>query len=231
MITSIPAPQISFGIKLQVTHGRNQIQMASGSYSALYMGADPRIAEFYVELKPGESYVSNTSEAVANLVVSTSSPLAFVGQAISGEINAVVSRMLCLDNPLTGFTLTNNSSSTVARVYINTMSTKIPQATLYWGPAVEPSVYDADFIRSLSNGSNGNKDQTITVNAGAGENIYYCYPVSLGASQFSVNGFIGGIVLVATVNMTMDDNSVVPFYVYGSENSGLGLTTVTVLGA
>src|SRR6202022_1096261 len=76
-ITVPPSPDISMGLKLQVTVGRNQVQRNTGTYAALYLAPNSNLNSAYVELAPAQVYT--VSASVKNLVVSTSSQLTFSG--------------------------------------------------------------------------------------------------------------------------------------------------------
>ena len=83
-------------------------------------------------------------------------------------------------------------------------------------------------INSLTKQLSNSKNRTITVNAGAGEYIFYCVPSRLGACSFNVGGFDGGFSKVATVNFTNSDNYAENYDIYKSDNANLGNTNVTI---
>lgn len=72
------------------------------------------------------------------------------------------------------------------------------------------------------------RKRTVTVNAAAGEYIWYFVPVRLGACTFTVGGFDGGFDLVATQDVTNASGYTESFRIYRSSNAGLGSTTVEV---
>lgn len=72
------------------------------------------------------------------------------------------------------------------------------------------------------------RKRTVTVNAAAGEYIWYFVPVRLGACTFTVGGFDGGFELVATQDVTNGSGYTESFHIYRSSNAGLGSTTVEV---
>ena len=102
---------------------------------------------------------------------------------------------------------------------------------VWYGVAAEPSKYNQDFIKSLANGEFAtSRAKTFTVTAGEGEYIYYCVPVSpsdFGECSFTVNGFTGGFSKVATVAY-VNGRSSTNYYIYRSNNDGLGAKTVIV---
>lgn len=98
---------------------------------------------------------------------------------------------------------------------------------VYYGKSTT-STYDSALINSLTKQLSNSKNRTITVNAGAGEYIYYCVPSRLGACNFNVGGFDGGFSKVATVNFTNSDNYKEKYDIYKSDNANLGNTNVTI---
>lgn len=98
---------------------------------------------------------------------------------------------------------------------------------VYYGKSTT-STYDSALISGLTKQLSNSKNRTITVNAGAGEYIFYCVPSRLGACSFNVGGFDGGFSKVATVNFTNSDNYKENYDIYKSDNANLGNTTVTI---
>ena len=98
---------------------------------------------------------------------------------------------------------------------------------VYYGKSTT-STYDSALISGLTKQLSNSKNRTITVNAGAGEYIFYCIPSRLGACSFNVGGFDGGFSKVATVNFTNSDNYQENYDIYKSDNANLGNTTVTI---
>jgi hypothetical protein len=70
--------------------------------------------------------------------------------------------------------------------------------------------------------------RTFTVNAGTNAYIYYSYPSRLGTATFTVGGFEGGFRLISTESHTNSLGFTEDYYVYRSDNTGLGNTTVVV---
>ena len=100
---------------------------------------------------------------------------------------------------------------------------------IYWGTNSNSSGYSENNIKELSNDTISNsKNRSFTVNASAGQYIVYSYPTRLGTSTFFVGGFEGGFGSPETVSVTNANGYTEDYYVYISNNSGLGNTTVTV---
>ena len=97
----------------------------------------------------------------------------------------------------------------------------------YWGTSSSTNL-DNDGILSLNKELSTGRGKTFTVNANEGEYIYYCYPMSWGAGNFSVGGFTGGFDLVGNINFTNSLGYTSMYYVYRSTNHSLGDTVVTV---
>lgn len=83
------------------------------------------------------------------------------------------------------------------------------------------------FIQGLTKTLANSKAKTFTVNAGAGQYIYYCVPARFGTVGFNVGGFDGGFTLLATVDYTNPSGYEESYRVYKSDNANLGNTTVT----
>lgn len=98
---------------------------------------------------------------------------------------------------------------------------------VYYGKSTT-STYDSALINSLTKQLSTTKNRTITVNAGAGEYIYYCVPSRLGACSFNVGGFDGGFSKVVTIDFTNSDNYKEKYDIYKSDNANLGNTNVTI---
>ena len=98
---------------------------------------------------------------------------------------------------------------------------------VYYGKSTT-STYDSALINSLTKQLSNSKGRTITVNAGAGEYIFYCIPSRLGACSFNVGGFDGGFSKVATIEFTNSDSYAENYDIYKSDNANLGNTNVTI---
>ena len=111
-----------------------------------------------------------------------------------------------------------------------TASTSVVFANrIYYGASAAPSLYDGEFVKSLANKPlRESKMSSITVNAGAGQYIYYCQPTRLGTCVFSFGANTGGVSLVDTILLTNDSGYSENYYVYRSDEPGLGNTTLGV---
>ena len=124
----------------------------------------------------------------------------------------------------TTYTLAATSNSDVKK----SKSTTITFANgVYYGKSTT-STYDSALISGLTKQLSNSKNRTITVNAGAGEYIFYCIPSRLGTCSFNVGGFDGGFSKVATINFTNSDNYAEDYDIYKSDNANLGNTNVTI---
>lgn len=120
-------------------------------------------------------------------------------------------------------------SATDEREKTVTKTTKITFYNgVYWGAAEEQEAFDSAFILSLTKGLQASRTKTFTVNAGAGQHIYYAVPSRYGACSFNVGGFDGGFGKVATIEFTNASGYAEDYDIYKSDNAGLGSTTVKV---
>ena len=99
---------------------------------------------------------------------------------------------------------------------------------VYYGAAIAPDSYDSNFIVGLNKKLRGNKLSSFEANADEGEYIYYCLPTRYGACSFKVGGFEGGFTLLSTLAFTNASGYTEDYYIYRSDNSSLGHTTVEV---
>lgn len=102
---------------------------------------------------------------------------------------------------------------------------------VYYGATSLPGTLDSSFILSLSRNLSASRIASFTVNAAAGQYIWYALPVSIGKCAFKVGGFDGGFTLVDTIAFTNASGHTENYYVYRSDNAGLGSTTVSVSAA
>lgn len=70
--------------------------------------------------------------------------------------------------------------------------------------------------------------KTFTLNAAAGQHIYYAFPASWGTPRFFVGGFEGGFALLKTFDHKNASGATISYAVWKSTNAGLGNTTVEV---
>ena len=99
---------------------------------------------------------------------------------------------------------------------------------VYYGAAAKPSAYDSAFILGLTKNLRSSKLTSLSVNAASSQYIYYCLPKRMGTCAFKVGGFDGGFSLVDTISFTNASGYTEDYYIYRSDNAGLGQTAVTV---
>lgn len=100
---------------------------------------------------------------------------------------------------------------------------------VYWGVAAAEAAIDNALLLGFQKGLQGSRSKTFTVNAGAGQHIFYAVPTSYGACNFNVGGFDGGFSKVSTFEFTNAQGHKENYDVYKSTNANLGNTTVKVL--
>lgn len=99
---------------------------------------------------------------------------------------------------------------------------------VYWGVAENKSSFDSAFVLGLTKGLQGSKAKTFTVNAAAGQHIYYAIPTRYGTPGFKVGGFDGGFAKAGTIDFTNASGYRESYDIWKSDNAGLGNTTVVV---
>ena len=99
---------------------------------------------------------------------------------------------------------------------------------VYWGAAADQASFDSAFILGLTKGLQGSKAKTFTVNAAAGQHIYYAIPTRYGTPGFKVGGFDGGFAKAGTIDFTNASGYTESYDIWKSDNAGLGNTTVVV---
>ena len=99
---------------------------------------------------------------------------------------------------------------------------------VYTGAAAAPAAVDSAFIRTLTKTLQSGRSRTFTVNAAAGQYIWYACPAGYGTPVFNVGGFDGGFSKVATLDYTNPSGYTESYQVWRSDNAGLGQTTVKV---
>lgn len=102
---------------------------------------------------------------------------------------------------------------------------------VYYGAKADGAVDSAFILTGLTKTLSASRVGSFTANAAAGQYIWYILPKSIGGCSFKVGGFDGGFALVGTVSFTNASGYTEDYYVYRSDNAGLGLTTVTVSAA
>lgn len=136
---------------------------------------------------------------------------------------------------LTGQSIKSNKTFTLKAIdERDAVATKTTAITflngVYYGvgASLELGGITQAFILGLTKSLQANKAKTFTVNAGAGEHIYYIIPTRYGTPVFKVGGFEGGFAKLGTVNFTNASNYTENYDVYKSSNDNLGNTTVAV---
>ena len=102
---------------------------------------------------------------------------------------------------------------------------------VYWGAAAMPAEVNRAFVLGLEkNALTPYRNRSISVDAGAGEYIWYAVPVDLGECTFTVGVLEGGFELVDTIQFTNQHEYTAPngYRIYKSVQAGLGDTTVEV---
>lgn len=99
---------------------------------------------------------------------------------------------------------------------------------VYYGVAAATDNIDSTFILGLTKTLSNSKLSSFSVNAGAGQYIWYCVPSRFGSCKFKVGGFDGGFNRLAVLSFTNASGYTENYDVYRSANAGLGNTTVGV---
>lgn len=98
----------------------------------------------------------------------------------------------------------------------------------FFGVSSTPANTEA-FIESLTAQLTTSRNSGFSVNATAGQKIYFACPTRYGAPTFTVGGFVGGFILRATgISVTNAQGFTETYDLYESVNAGLGTTAVTV---
>lgn len=84
------------------------------------------------------------------------------------------------------------------------------------------------FVAGLTKVLSDSRARDITVNAAAGQYIYYAIPARLGTPSFFVGGFEGGFNKVKTFDYQNPSGYTESYDVYRTTNAGLGSTKVTI---
>lgn len=133
----------------------------------------------------------------------------------------------------TGAITANRTWTLIAQDERGAVATKTATLAFLWkayfGAAAAPEAINSAFLLSLANDVlTASRARTFTVNAGAGQYIWYAVPSIFGACSFKVGGFDGGFSKVSTFSHTNASGGVTNYDVYRSDNAALGNTTVTV---
>lgn len=100
----------------------------------------------------------------------------------------------------------------------------------YYGASTVNSADEVDdaFIKGLTKALVTSRAGSFTVNATAGQYIYFAIPSSFGTPAFFVGGFEGGFNKIKTFSFTNTSGHAENYDVYKTTNAGLGQTTVEV---
>jgi hypothetical protein len=101
---------------------------------------------------------------------------------------------------------------------------------VYYGVAEEPEEYTSDFIRSLANKPLSTeiiKSFDASANSKT-QYVYYCVPTYMKECTFNVGGWTGGVKLIDTVMVKNEFEHDQQYYVYRTDNAGIGTKTFIV---
>lgn len=99
---------------------------------------------------------------------------------------------------------------------------------IYYGLS-KAGVYDNIFIQSLPNNVITNeRSMTIEEYVDVDKFVFYACPTRLGQPEFSVNGFVGGFELLGEYDIKNARGYIEKYYLYKSDNDGLGQTKIIV---
>lgn len=101
---------------------------------------------------------------------------------------------------------------------------------VYYGVSSNGSIdtEDSADILAFTKKLRSSKYPEFTVTAGDGEYIYYCLPSRMGACTFTVGVLSGGFTLQSEGSFTNASGYTERYYIYRSNNPGLGSVTVKV---
>lgn len=100
---------------------------------------------------------------------------------------------------------------------------------VYWGTKAEQEIIDSSFILNLQNNVlSTTKARTISTNLINDEYFYYALPSSLGTPIFTVGGFEGGFVNVASLEFTNSSGYTTSYNVWRTEHNNLGSMTIVI---
>lgn len=100
----------------------------------------------------------------------------------------------------------------------------------YYGASAEPAEYTESFIENLRSKelNDALAKPEFSVNVGANQYMYYCFPSKYGTPIFNVGGFDGGFEKVATVNVTNTYGHLEDYDIYKTNNHTLGTIKVSI---
>ena len=208
-------------------------QQAESERQQGYVEMREQMIEFDEIINPFSASISvspNVSEkgsTVSEITAKWSYNKDIVSQLIDGVATAIGDRNKTLTGEFTtDKTVTLKATSKTNRTV--TVSAKLAfKNGIYYG-ASSSTTYNSTLVNSLTKVLDENKARTITVNAGAGQYIYYSYPSRLGTALFNVGGFDGGFSEVARIQFTNASGYTEEYIIYKSTNANLGNTTVVI---
>lgn len=219
--------------KIQDVEARKDIKTIKENNTAMKKDIDDLKAKIWNIQNPFDISSISINPTIAQ-IGSTASPK-LTWNYTDSTIKSQTINNIAIENTLRTKTFTGVTTTTTYTLAVTSnsdvkksKSTTITFANgVYYGKSTTSS-YDSTLINSLTKQLSNSKGRTITVNAGAGEYIFYCIPSRLGACSFNVGGFDGGFSKVATVNFTNSDNYAENYDIYKSDNANLGNTNVTI---
>lgn len=100
---------------------------------------------------------------------------------------------------------------------------------VYYTGLPEPAEYTSSFVTNITESVlRTSKPTSIKTYAERDEYVYYCQPVRLGKCVFSFGANEGGFSLVATIPVTNKKGYTEDYYIYRSDEKGLGDITLGV---
>lgn len=149
-------------------------------------------------------------------------------QSVNGKSLPISDRLYDIPGNIT----TNTTYTLLANDTGNKSFSKAVTVTftngVFYGSKPIPGNYDSAFVNTLTKKLNTNRNITFTVNAKAGEFIYFAIPISYGNAVFNIGGFDTEFEVVKEFAYTNILGYTNQYRIYKSGQSGLGDTTVIV---
>ena len=212
------------------------------------------IQKAFIMMTPGDYYTKGEIDAIiADLTYEPITLSSFSVVPSKAEKDAVITQLIfswtvsktpasakitygqneiTLDPSARSFTFTGSvSANTTFRLTVidekNAVATRDASISfmdrVYWGVgATFPGV------AGCSSDLTSTKSRYLNLNAGSGQYIWYAYPAAWGTATFKVGGFEGGFSLNSTEDLTNSSGYTASYYIYKSDNAGLGATSVNV---
>lgn len=179
-----------------------------------------------INLKPNRSTVLENGAKLTSITFEWTYNKPIISQSFDNEGLPLDQRRYIYNQTLTSNKEFKLFATDERKTFTSTISFQFRNGR-YWGTSSNLSLENEDILELQKELSTG-RGKTFTVNANEGEYIYYCYPMSWGAANFSVGGFTGGFELVGNVNFRNSLGHAEMYYIYRSTNHSLGDTVVTV---